>query len=197
GHVLATDLDVSWAQQAGGAEIEVRQHDVGSDTPPPGGFHLVHARLVLIHVADRAAALHNMVQALRPGGWLLLEDADPALQPLSCLDAQSPAEELANRLRTGFRKLLAQRGVDLAYGRKLPRLLRGVGLQDVAADAYFPVALPACAPLEVATIQLIRGQLVSHGVARDDEIDLHLKNVAAGLLDLAQPPMISAWGRKP
>jgi hypothetical protein len=33
--------------------------------------------------------------------------------------------------------------------------------------------------------------------ATDEEIDQHLGNVAAGILDLATSPMISAWGRKP
>jgi SAM-dependent methyltransferase len=196
GHVLATDLDVSWAQGAAGPTVEVRRHDVARDEPP-GPFDLVHARLVLVHVVDRDAALRAMVQALRPGGWLLVEDADPALQPLSCPDVRGPDEELANRLRNGFRSLMAERGVDLAYGRKLPRLLRGAGLADVRADAYFPVAHPACAPLEIATINLIRGQLLAHGLATPEEIDRHLANVAAGRLDLAQPPLVSAWGRRP
>jgi hypothetical protein len=92
---------------------------------------------------------------------------------------------------------MKERGVDLAYGRKLPRLLRDVGLVDVAADAYFPVALPECAVLETTTIDVIRAQLVAHGIATDAEIDRHLASVAAGRLDLAQPPMISAWGRVP
>lgn len=197
GRVLATDIDVSWAQEAAGPTVEVRKHDVAGDEPPAGTFDLVHARLVLIHVVDRDQALRSMAKVLRPGGWLILEDADPALQPLSCLDVQGPAQELANRLRTGFRALLSQRGVDLEYGRKLPRLLRDAGLTDVAADAYFPVALPACAELEIATINLIRESLITHGVAQAGEIDRHLANVAAGRLDLAQPPMITAWGRRP
>jgi hypothetical protein len=29
-----------------------------------------------------------MVAALRPGGWLVVEDADPALQPLVCVEDQ-------------------------------------------------------------------------------------------------------------
>jgi hypothetical protein len=113
------------------------------------------------------------------------------------LDPRSVEEELANRLRTGFRALMAERGADLAYGRKLPGLLRGAGLVDVAADAYFPVAMPECAALETTTIEAIRDQLVQHGIATAEEIDSHLANVAAGRLDLAQPPMISAWGRAP
>jgi SAM-dependent methyltransferase len=195
GHVLATDLDVSWAAETSGPPVEVRRHDVVSD-PPPAGCDLVHARLVLVHVPDRRAALANMVAALRPGGWLFIEDADPALQPLSCLEELGPEQELANRLRRGFRALLADRGADLAYGRTLPRLLREAGLTEVAADAGFPVALPECADLERATITLIRDQLLSLGVATEEEIERHLVSVVAGQLDLTQPPMIAAWGRR-
>lgn len=197
GRVLATDIDVSWAVEAAGPTVEVRRHDVGRDPHPDETFDLVHARLVLVHVVERDAALQAMARALRPGGWLLVEDADPALQPLSCPDVQGPEQELANKLRSGFRALLTQRGVDLAYGRKLPRLLRAADLADVAADGFFPLAQPACTVLETATIQLIRDQLLSHGIASAEEIDQHLANVAAGRLDLAQPPMISAWGRRP
>ena len=87
---------------------------------------------------------------------------------------------LANRLRRGFRSLLAERGVDLAYGRSLPRRLRAAGLVQVAADAAFPVSDPACNHLETATINLIRDQLLEHGIATEDEITRHLANVAAG-----------------
>jgi SAM-dependent methyltransferase len=207
GHVLATDINISWASNAESAtaesagaaapHVEILEHDVAAAPPPGGPFDVVHARLVLVHVPERDRALQTMADALRPGGVLLVEDADPALQPLSCLEELGPPQELANRIRRGFRQLLAERGVDLAYGRTLPRRLRAAGLTQVAADAAFPVSDPACNALETATINLIRDQLLDHGVATGDEIDEHLANVAAGRLDLAQPPMISCWGRRP
>ncbi len=196
GRVLATDIDTSRVAAAARPPVEVRVHDVGAEEPPGEGFDLVHARLVLVHVPDRERALRSMVKALRPGGRLLLEDADPALQPLLCPDEHGPEQQLANRLRKGFRRLLAERGADLSYGRKLPRLLREAGLRRVEADAYFPVSSPAGAALEAATIRQIRDQLVAEGYATDQDIDRHLANVAAGGMDLATAPMISAWGRK-
>lgn len=196
GAVVATDIDVSWTEDVTGGVIEVLSHDVAADPPPPGGFDLVHARLVLVHVPDRAEALRRMVQALRPGGWLLLEDADPALQPLLCPDESGPAQRLANRLRSGFRTLMAERGADLGYGRTLPRVLREAGLDEVQADAYFPITSPACTVLEAATVRQIRGRLVDAGIATDEEIERHLANVATGTLDLATAPLISAWGRR-
>lgn len=196
GKVVATDIDTSWAASVARSPVEVRVHDVGAEEPPGEGFDLVHARLVLVHVPDRERALQSMIKALRPGGRILVEDADPSLQPLLCPEEYGPEQQLANRLRQGFRSLLAGRGADLAYGRKLPRLLRDAGLRGVEADAYFPVTSPACEALESATVRQIRDQLVTAGLATQEEIDQHLANVATGSMDLATAPMISAWGRK-
>ncbi|MCX5420018.1 methyltransferase domain-containing protein [Streptomyces sp. NBC_00078] len=196
GKVVATDIDTSLLASVARPPVDVRVHDVGAEEPPGEGFDLVHARLVLVHVPDRERALRSMVKALRPGGRLLIEDADPALQPLVCPDEHGPEQELANRLRHGFRQLLADRGADLAYGRRLPRLLREAGLGQVEADAYFPLTSPACAALESATVRQIRDRLVSADIATNEDIDRHLANIASGAMDLATAPMISAWGCK-
>jgi SAM-dependent methyltransferase len=193
GDVLATDLDTSWFAAAPG--VRALRHDV-AEPPPEVGFDLIHARLVLLHVPDRERALRHLVDALNPGGWLFLEEADPAAQPLICLDEHGPEQERANRLRRGFRELLAARGADLAYGRKLPRLLREVGLTEVGAEGYFPITSPACVALEAATVRQIRDQLVDNGLATADEVARYLGDIEAGRLDLATSPMISAWGRK-
>lgn len=195
GHVLATDIDTAWMREAD--RFTVRRHDVGVDAPPAGPFDLVHARLVLAHVAQREHALAAMVSVLRPGGWLVLEEADPALQPLVCPDETGPEQQLANRLKAGFRTLLTERGVDLAYGRTLPGRFRAAGLVDVAADAYFPITGPACVELERASVEQIRDRLVAAGIATNAEIEQHLSNVRSGGLDLATSPMVSCWGRTP
>lgn len=197
GRVLATDIDTSWLDDSEGRTYEVLRHDVGVDAPPSADFDLVHARLVLVHVSDRDRAIDNMVKALRPGGWLILEEADPGLQGMVCLDEFGPEQELANKLKRAFRSLMAERGVDLSFGRTLPRRLKKAGLVDTQSDAYFPVGGPACNELERATVEQIRDRLVDAGLATQQEIDRHLSNVASGRLDLATSPMISAWARTP
>jgi SAM-dependent methyltransferase len=195
GSVLATDIDLSWIRD--GARFESRRHELGVDPIPEGPFDLVHARLVLVHVEARQKALTDLVAALRPGGWLLIEEADPELQPLVCPDEVGPTEVLANRLKSGFRTLMTTRGVDLAYGRKLPRLLRSAGLVEIQADAFFPVSSPACNELEIATTEQIRHRLTAVGLATDEEIDEHLANVRSGTMDLTISPLVSTWGKKP
>lgn len=196
GRVLATGTDTSRLTSLR-PPVEVRAHDITAEPAPAEGFDLVHARLVLAHVPDRDRVLRTMTDALRPGGRLLVEDTDPGLQPLACPDERHPAERLANHLRQCLRKLMADHGADLSWGRRLPNLLRAAGLQRVEADAYVPIASPACAALEAATFRQVRGHLVGAGLATDEEIDQHLAHVAEGGLDLATPPLVSAWGRKP
>jgi SAM-dependent methyltransferase len=196
GHVLATDLDVSWVDRVPTA-VEVRRHDVAADEPPAGGFDLVHARLVLVHVPERDEALRRMASAVRPGGWLLLEDFDVTLQPLACPDPRTADDERANRIRLGLVDLLSRRGADLRYGRTLPSRLREVGLARVGADAYFPVSLAAAGALEIANVTQVRDGLVAGGHATAEEVDAHLAAVAAGRIEVVTPPLVSAWGRRP
>jgi hypothetical protein len=136
----------------------------------------VHARLVLLHVPARQEALRRMVSALRPGGWLLVEDYDVALQPLICPDAVTPEQQLANRVKAAF---------------------RDAGLAQVRADAYFPLALPAVAALEAANVEQVRGALAERGDVSAADVVRCLEFVSGGELDLATAPLVSAWGRRP
>ena len=196
GSVLATDIDVSWMGDPAPPGVTVLRHDVVVDPLPAGPFDLIHARLVLVHLPDRAKVAAALVGLLRPGGWLVVEDADPALQPLACIDEHGPDQELANRIRNGFRALMAGRGVDLSFGRTLPRLFRDLGLVEIEAEAHFPVTSVASAVLERATIEQIRAGLLADGWVTEEEIDRHLANLVSGRLDVATAPMVSIRGRR-
>jgi len=196
GSVLATDIDISWLGDMDAPNISILKHDIVTEEPPAEPFDLIHARLVLVHLPNRDAVLKKLVGALKKGGWLLIEDADPALQPLACLEEKAPEHVLANKIRRGFRQLMLNRGVDLSYGRTLPRVLREAGLEDVMAEAFFPLARPECSFLEIATIELLRRQLIESGLATSEEIEINLQNLKAGRLDIATAPLISAWGRR-
>jgi SAM-dependent methyltransferase len=193
GRVVATDVEISWMPTH--APFEVERRDVARDDAPDGPFDLIHARLVLTHVPDRHEALQRMAKALRPGGWLIVEDFDVSVQPRACPDAATPAEDRANRVREGFVELLVRRGVDLSFGRTLRRRLLGLGLADVGAEAYAPIAVPATRELEIANTLQVREGLASLGLA--DDVDAHLAALAAARIDVATPPLVTAWGRRP
>jgi SAM-dependent methyltransferase len=129
GRVTVTDIDPVRLTEAPVANLEVLRHDIAADPLPERAFDLVHARLVLMHVPDRDAALRRMVSALSPGGWLLIEDFDmrvlrdggaesvvrtPLIGGVSTADV-----ELLARVDAAFLAMLERRGADIAYGRRL------------------------------------------------------------------------------
>ena len=68
---------------------------------------------------------------------------------------------------------------------------------DVEADAWFPVAGRDGALIERVTVEQVGAGLVDRGLATRDEIERHLENLAAGRLDVATAPLVSARGRRP
>ncbi|MGZ4524963.1 MAG: class I SAM-dependent methyltransferase [Mycobacterium sp.] len=76
GHVVAADLDVRFLGDIDTQNVLVRRCDITQDPLEPSSYDLVHARSVLTHLRDPVAVLRRMTAALRPGGWLTVEDTD-------------------------------------------------------------------------------------------------------------------------
>jgi len=196
GQVLATDIEPRFLEPlADLGNVEVQRHNAAVDPLPEAEFDLIHARLVLIHIPERLDVLPRLVAALRPGGWLLIEDGDGIVSMHSCLDPQDDDEHLANRIREGLLGMLEGRGVDFAFGRKLPRLLRSVGLTDVAGDAYLPVS-DAVRLLERANALQLQEALLEAGIVTKEEFEHFLDRLDDPAFLLAGPQVMSAWGRR-
>jgi len=197
GRVLATDIEPRFLDPlATLPNVDVARHDIVVDPLPEAEFDLIHARLVLIHVPERLAVLHRLAAALRPGGWLLIEDADGVISIDVCLDPQTDDERLANRLRLGLMEMLEERGIAVDFGRSLLRLLRTEGLSDIGGDAYLPLS-PAVRTLERANVLQLRHEFVERGTVTAEEIDRYLAWLDRPDFIGAGPFVMSAWGRRP
>lgn len=74
--VMAIDIDTRFIEPLASDVVEVRRVDLRTDELPQARFDLVHARLVLEHLTERRQILDRLAAALRPGGWLVIEDYD-------------------------------------------------------------------------------------------------------------------------
>ena len=59
--------------------LEVRRHDITKDEIEEREYDLVHCRYVLEHLIEPEKALKRMADAVRPSGWLLIEESDMVL----------------------------------------------------------------------------------------------------------------------
>lgn len=91
GHVVATDVDLRLLHGRERTNLQVRQHDILQDPLETACYDLVHCRALLMHLAQPQRALQQMAAALRPGGWLLVEETD--YTSFAALDSSHPHVE--------------------------------------------------------------------------------------------------------
>jgi SAM-dependent methyltransferase len=194
GRVLATDLDTRFLESLAAPAVEVRRHDIARDPLPDPAFDLVHARLILVHLPEREAALATMVGALKPGGWLVCEEfdslsmpADPALHPHEC----------ALKAQAALQRVMAARGANTRYGRDLAVRLRAHGLVDIRAEAR--VAMwqggSAGARLYRANFEQLREDLLRTSLLTQSELDDDLARLDDPLTLFPSPVMWTVSGR--
>jgi SAM-dependent methyltransferase len=156
GEVVATDLDTSFLDVFDADNVEIRQLDLRSDSLPENSFDLVHTRFVLGHIPERVEIFDKLVGALRPGGWLLLEELDSFAWGV--IDSGLHPEVVLAGLA-----LLERQGFAPRWGREMPALLRDRGLVNISAVAEAPIAEGGTPGLE--WLRMTFDQMMNHGLA--------------------------------
>ena len=104
GHIMATDLDPRFLEAIAAPNLEVRHHDILADPLPEAAFDLVHTRALLTFLPQPDQAIRKMAAALKPGGWLLVEEPDY----VSAIPDPSMAPWAVTLSRKGWEALLSQ-----------------------------------------------------------------------------------------
>ncbi len=77
GSVVAVDKDVALLEHlAERPNIEIVEKSIEDLDLPPSSIDLIHTRNVLMHIDDADEVITGLIDALRPGGVLLVEEAD-------------------------------------------------------------------------------------------------------------------------
>ena len=197
GHVVATDLNTRFLDALDYPNLDVRQHDIVAEPPPGEAFDLIHARALLVHLAAREQVIDRMVAALRPGGWLLLEDPDYVSKVPDPGNA-ARANEVFAHVRAAEVKWMAEAGIDEQFGRHLYASLLRRGLEEVSAEGRVPVArggTPLARFYRLTTEQSRQRYLDAGLSARefDEFLELHEDPNFVWI----QGTIFSAWGRRP
>jgi SAM-dependent methyltransferase len=195
GHVTATDIDTRFLDSLQPANLEVMLHDVSNDALPLHAYDLVHARLVLEHLPQRRTALARLTEALRPGGWLLIEAVDYVCGvPIS-----ERGQALHRRVLEARLAMMREAGLDPEYGRTLPDALRSSGLVGVGAEGRVWImegGSPAARWFQLSLIQL-GDRLVQAGGVEAAEVGEMVRMFNDPEFAAWTPVIVAAWGQSP
>ncbi len=180
-----------------GLAVEFIQADATASGLPDCWFDLVHARTLLLNVQNPQDIVAEMVRVAKPGGVVALQEPDAAAW--NC-DPPHPAFDI---LRTAILNAYRRTGKDFSIGRRIARMLRDAGQEDVRVRAtarvtrsgeYYQTFL-----LTIAS--LVRDAIVQAGELTTGEFDAYTAALRAHLdaphTITCQPVMWQAWAELP
>jgi SAM-dependent methyltransferase len=200
GRVLDTDLDPRFIDGHGLANLDVLTHNIVSDRLEEDTFDLVHGRAVLEHIPERQDVLARLVSAVKPGGWLLVEDVDfgpPTAAALTGFFSARPAAQAAERLFRAAAAVFTAVGADPSFGRTLPAALAGAGLVGIGGEVHAPVVAGGTEDWTRGTVEQLAEHLVGTGLVTAADVEVFLAATAQPSTYYLPPLMVSVWGQRP
>jgi SAM-dependent methyltransferase len=190
--VVALDRDTGGLGTLADPRLRVVTADLRDESLDLGGFDLIHARFVLMHLPERRRLVSRLAGWLNPGGWLVLGDAMEMPNPL---DTSSAYRRTMDAMWQALRSTI---GTDTSTVPAYPHFLREEGLQNVAGELCCP-PLVAGGPLArfwSETWSRMRPALEETGRVDATVIDDALAYLASPRLAELGPGLMMAWGQR-
>ena len=197
GSVMATDIDTGLIDVRG-PNVEVLQHDIVRDPLPEAVFDLVHARLVLLHLPERRRALERIWHALKPGGWLVLDEFDCTWLPVLATPDPGSAR-LFTRVVGALHRVLAEAGADPGWGAHAYQAMVDTGFVDLEVSGYSAAWRGGSvgAHLHGANVRQTADRLVATGEVSARALEEFLELIEDPDLAVSSYLMLTTSGRRP
>ena len=163
-----------------------------------GPFDLAYTRFFLMHQPDPVRTLSQIARLLRPGGWIVAQEAlrNPPPRSHPHLDALGAYWDLA------YQVLERAGGVPPGSVDGLAGSARAAGLEVVEVGGGFPIVDPELGfDLHAATLLAARERAVASGIATGQQIDDLVSDMRAakggGYEWVSTPFMLDLTFRKP
>lgn len=180
--------------------LDVQAHDITADPLKPGSFDLAHTRNVLAHLTDRRRALDRMIGAVRPAGWILVEDTDIGQAMLSALSRYVYPPEYAalrQRIYRALQAVFTAIGADASIGPRLAGWLHEAGLEHVGAEIHGPVTVGGAEYWARGSVEQLADRMAATGLVTAADVQRYLTRAADPAFLYPTPILVSAWGQRP
>jgi ubiquinone/menaquinone biosynthesis C-methylase UbiE len=201
GTVTGVDIHGAQLEQAkqiclasGLLNASFREADACDSGLPRDSFDLVYCRFLLHHLPDPRACLREMRAILKPGGILVVEDADLA-------SATSVPPTALDAFATLFSRLGSVRGLNYSSARNLYHMVKSAGFAGPEIDIHQP-AIPRGENRLLLKWSVAEAgpALVSAGLLTFEQLEETLIDMQAATDDpdvlVLAPRMSQVWARR-
>lgn len=137
GRVVATDADVTNLKPSAG--VEVHRHDINEGMPAASTFDLIHVRSVLMRIPRRQQIFTTLLDALSPGGWIVIGELRSCPQEILSAPSAADAQLVVDITRTITDTVAEAAGVSWTWADEVEHHMAEHGLDEIFGVEYRPM----------------------------------------------------------
>jgi SAM-dependent methyltransferase len=198
GRVVATDLNPRFLGGHRLPNLEVRRHHIVEEELEAAHYDLVHCRALLMHLPDPVVALQRLANAVRPGGWLLVEEADGFASFGAADPRHARTAEFDRCTRALWAAVKSSGTMDVDLGRRLPGLLDRLDFRDLGHEGVVVAARGGDPMAQFASMcdELLRERMVAAGALTPADFDEMGRAYDDRSFWFVGFTLFGAWGRR-
>jgi len=199
GLVVATDLDTRFLEPLRAPNLEPRRHDLVADSLETGAFDLVHCRFVLTHIPGQEAVMKKMGDAVRPGGWIMVEEPDMTTDR-PAPGAPEEIKALYTKVTSAIFAFLLDEGVDPYTGSRIGEMLHRLGfgfVQSAERERSFRGGTPNSKSPHMQAFAQVRTPVAECSGISERKFDEFFALAERPEFGWHEGRTVSVWGRRP
>ncbi|MFD6637288.1 class I SAM-dependent methyltransferase [Micromonospora chalcea] len=190
GRVDAFDLDVSLiprAENITAIQCDVANHELTEK------YDVIYMRFLLVHMPNQEILIDRLVDALKPGGSLVVVESDYASWSMPRDIPQ------LGRVQRAYLAAIAELGWDTSLGARLPELLARPGLEGITAEGFVQYDRGGSVGhrLVAGSINAMKDRLLATRLASDADVGVALEALADPAVAMRYVTTWACSGRRP
>ena len=175
GKVVALDTNPRFLRGSSSSTIEIMQGDICDMELPLATFDLVHARYVMIHIAEYRKAFERMLRCVKPGGWVVIEEPD--FQAARAVTGPEESRLSFGRVTDAIERMFTSLGMDYALGAQLPALFQEYDLSHLTVEheGHLSAGGAMVAQLMKLSAEQVRDKYVATGKVTEADIEQYCR----------------------
>lgn len=176
GRVVGVDKNTRFIETINTKQVNKIEGNILNLELGSNDFDLIHARYVLIHIAESKKVIEKLIELLKPGGVIILEEPD--FTAAQVVDDSLPSGQAHQRVNKAINQMFTDLGLDPSFGLKLPLILQrnGVKVESVIGAQHLCCGNSKIAKVMRHSTVTLKDQYIKTQKASEQDIHMYIEN---------------------
>lgn len=175
GKIIGVDKNTRFIETINASNISKIEGDILDVELDVSDFDLIHARYVLIHISKAEQVIKKLIELLKPGGVLILEEPD--FTSARVVEESLPHAQAHQRVNEAICQMFSDLELDPSFGLKLPMLLQKHELMvESVMEQHLCCGNSKVAELAGRSAATLKDKYIRTRKASEQDVQIYIEN---------------------